>query len=226
MSSHRAAIPKRRSAGISAACALVLALAATASAQNDAADAKLLIERLGIRQGTTVAEIGAGDGALTLAIARHVGPSGRVLTTELGESALARLRAAVEQANAANVTVVEARADAVNLPDACCDAIFMRSVYHHFADPAAVNRTLLAALRPGGRLAVLDFAPPGEESSDPSQRDENSTHGVTAETVEAELRAAGFETVSSEARSGHRRGFIVVVRKPSADRPSARDGWR
>jgi SAM-dependent methyltransferase len=50
------------------------------------------------------------------------------------------------------------------LPDSCCDAMFMRDVYHHVTAPEAFNRSLFASLKPGGRLAILDFRPePGSK---------------------------------------------------------------
>jgi SAM-dependent methyltransferase len=124
----------------------------------------------------------------------------------------------MEKAEAANVTVLDGDANRTNLPEGCCDAVFMRSVYHHFEDPAAMNRSLRDSLRPGGRLAVMDFTPPnGAEASSPAGRDEDGHHGVTPETVLKELVQAGFKRVQVEERDA--RGFLVVVRKP-ADRSS------
>ena len=55
--------------------------------------------------------------------------------------------------------MLEGAAAATNLPPACCDAIFMRDVYHHITEPEAFNKSLAASLKPGGRLAVIDFPP-------------------------------------------------------------------
>jgi predicted methyltransferase len=91
----------------------------------------------------------------------------------------------------------------------------MRSVYHHFADPAAMNASLLKSLKPGGRLAVQDFGPPpGAESPTPAGRSEDGHHGVTAPTIKRELEAAGFEIVSA-AEFGLR-GVLVVARRPAS----------
>jgi ubiquinone/menaquinone biosynthesis C-methylase UbiE len=193
------------------AAAVVCAVIVTRA--DDTSDAERLIETLGLQAGSTVGEIGAGEGELTILVARHVGPSGRVFTTELGENRVRTLRAAVEKASVGNVTIVEADAARTNLPEGCCDAVFMRAVYHHFGDPAAMNRSLWASLRPGGRLAVMDFTPRGdEEASNPADRDEGGRHGVKPETVLKELVAAGFERIQVEDREG--RDFLVVVRKP------------
>jgi ubiquinone/menaquinone biosynthesis C-methylase UbiE len=209
---------RARTLGIAAAAAVTIGVTGIAIVMarraDDQSDATRLIEVLNLQAGSTVAEIGAGDGEITILVAKHVGPTGRVYTTELGSDRFKKLKEAVTKAQAANVTVLEAHATRSNLPEACCDAIFMRSVYHHFEDPAAMNKTFFDALRAGGRLAVIDFSPPpGAEAKDPADRDQDGHHGVTSETVVNELTRAGFERVEGEPRN--ERGFLVVVRKPS-----------
>ncbi len=179
--------------------------------QNNQADTATLIEALQLGPGSVVAEIGAGDGDITVALASHVGTRGRVYTSELGQERLARLRSAVEKAAAANVEIVEGRDREANLPDACCDAIFMRNVYHHFTDPAAMHASFLRALKPGGRIAIIDFRPPAATAA-PGQRAANGSHGVSDDTVAAELSAAGFDVLSTDERGN--RWFIVVAAKP------------
>jgi predicted methyltransferase len=88
----------------------------------------------------------------------------------------------------------------------------MRDVYHHFTDPGSMNASIFAALKPGGRVAVVDFAPPAKEASRPADRDQDGMHGVSAETVSREIKDAGFEPVSSEVPAG--RWFMVVASKP------------
>jgi predicted methyltransferase len=130
----------------------------------------------------------------------------------LNPKRLAAVGQAVEKAGLHNVTLVEGHERDTNLPPACCDAVFMRSVYHHFADPAAMNASLFASLKPGGRLAVIDFAPEGPESPDPKGRADEKHHGVTGPTVARELEAAGFTVLSTEhIQKGQ---FIVVARRP------------
>jgi ubiquinone/menaquinone biosynthesis C-methylase UbiE len=199
-------------AAVLATCAFVAGI--VVYTQSDAADATTLIEVLQLKPGSVVAEIGAGDGDLTLVVAKHVGASGRVFTSELGTDRVRSLRAAVEKAGAANVHVIEGHETHANLPDACCDAVFMRNVYHHFGDPPLMNASFLRALKPGGRIAIIDFTPPKGETAAPGQRGEDGRHGVTRDTVESELKGAGFEIVSSEDRA--RRGLIVVAAKPGS----------
>lgn len=196
-----------------AATLMLLGCAAAApAAQEDAGDVAWLVEVLELGPGSVVADIGAGGGELTIAMAAHVGAAGRVFASELGDDSRARLEQAVESADVANVTVIEAGLDRTNLPAVCCDAVFTRFVYHHFADPLAMNGSLWQSLKPGGRVAVIDFAPRGSESSEPGGRATGDHHGVTARTVAGELREAGFTIVTAERGPG--RTIHVVAVKP------------
>jgi predicted methyltransferase len=196
--------------------ALVAAVAAVApvGSQGEAADPSRLIDALQLRPGSVIAEIGAGDGKLTLALAAHVGEGGRVFTTELGAERLERLREAVATSGLSQVEVLEAHERRTNLTDACCDAVLMRDVYHHFDDPAAMNASVFAALKPGGRVAVIDFGPSGQEADDASGRDRSGHHGVGRQTVSRELDTAGFTAVSGSTIGGRR--FMVVAQKPAS----------
>jgi ubiquinone/menaquinone biosynthesis C-methylase UbiE len=189
------------------------AIIAGAAVQNDAADAARLVDVLAVRPGAILADIGAGDAALSIPMAREVGPAGHIFATELGGAPLERLRQAVAAAGVKNIEAIEGDPRRTNLPAACCDGIFIRNVYHHFADPPAMNASLRDALKPGRRLAVLDFAPDGPEATTPAERGGGKTHGVTAPTVARELQQAGFEPVLTEQRGGQT--FLVVVRKPN-----------
>jgi ubiquinone/menaquinone biosynthesis C-methylase UbiE len=198
---------------------LVLLPTAPATAQSSdqlAADAKRVIEALAIRSGSVVAEIGAGDGELTEKIAEAVGPTGRVFSNELTPDRGDVIRTRLATARIQNVTVVTGSAEETGLPDRCCDGIFMRDVYHHFTHPAAMNASILRALRPGGTLVILEFGPPpGTESADVARRGEDGQHGITPATLERELKAAGFEVLSTM-RYGFR-ASITVARSRDID---------
>jgi tRNA A58 N-methylase Trm61 len=194
---------------------LFVQTAASAQRSGSTISTTAIFEAIGVREGVTVCETGAGDGELSIAAARIVGPNGRVYTSELGEDRLKTLREHVANSGLAHITVVAGDAVRTNFPEAGCDALFMRNVYHHFADPAAMNASISGALRPGGRVAIVDFSPPDKEAAHPSDRSKDGMHGVSAETVSRELEEAGFEPVSSEA--GEQRWFMVVVSKPKQE---------
>ena len=173
-----------------------------------------IIEAIGVKEGGTVCEIGAGDGASTIAAARIVGPAGHVYTSELGEKRINRLREKVAASGHAHITVVAGEAGRTNFPDGVCDGVFLRDVYHHFTDPLAMNRSIAASLKPGGRVAVVDFTPPRQEAETAGDRASDGRHGVQPETVSREMKEAGLEPASSELPD--RRWFMVVLAKPKS----------
>jgi ubiquinone/menaquinone biosynthesis C-methylase UbiE len=195
---------------------LLLLLSATtlscAQAPGNQSDVDWLIEVLDIKSASTVADIGAGDGDQTLTIAKHLGSKGIIYSTELGTESVEGLKQAVTNTGVGNITVLEGDPTRTNLPEQCCDAIFLRRVYHHITEPKAFNSSLFASLKPGGRLAIIDFKPRGSEA-DPEGRSSGSQHGVMAATVVKELTQAGFTLISSEEGSG--RDIYVVMQKPN-----------
>lgn len=199
-----------------AAVALFVTLlgpAAPSDLQSGAVATESIFKAIGLEAGQTVCEMGAGDGQLSIAAARVVGAQGHVYTSELGEARLKALRQRVSASTLPQITVVEGAPAQTNFPDAGCDAVFMRNVYHHFAEPAAMNASIAASLKPGGRLAIVDFSPPpGAEAPTPAERGKDGMHGVTAETLSREMKEAGFEPVATEA--GSQRWFMIVVAKP------------
>jgi ubiquinone/menaquinone biosynthesis C-methylase UbiE len=180
--------------------------------QSGAIETGRIFEAIQVREGATVCEIGAGDGELAIAAAKAVGPSGHVYASELGDERIRALREKTAAATLPQITVVAGDPVRTNFPDAACDALFMRNVYHHFGDPARMDASIFAALKPGGRLAIIDFTPPGKEAAAAADRGKDGMHGVTADTVSRELKEAGFEPVASE--TGSQRWFMVVVAKP------------
>jgi len=172
-----------------------------------------LIELLAIEPGMTVAEIGAGDGDLTVLIARKLGGAGHMYSTEVSEKRLKKMRENVAEAGLENVTIVTGGATGTNLPAGCCDAVFMETVYHHFTDPGAMDASLFAALKRGGRLAVIDFPPrSGGVNGVPDNR---GGHGMPIALLIEELEAAGFEfTERIDGWQG--RQYCIVFTKPPA----------
>ena len=195
--------------------ALVSASSSLALAQSarTAPETGKIFEALELKPGSVVGEIGAGNGELTLAAARVVGTQGKVFTSELGDERVKALEKAVQASGLSQITVLTGDAGKTNFSDRCCDAIFMRNVYHHFGDPLAMTRSIAASLKPGGRVAVVDFMPNRNrpEAARPADRANNESHGVSAESVARELREAGLEIVKSE--PGNDRWFMVVAFK-------------
>jgi ubiquinone/menaquinone biosynthesis C-methylase UbiE len=195
--------------------ALFVALARANSYDRDAAALSRLMRW---SAGQTLAEIGAGDGQLTFAAAKTVGPTGRVYTTELDEEKLAGLKTTAHRRKLENVTVIKADPVETNLPEGCCDGVFIRHVYHHFSQPDVTDASILRALKPGGYVAVIDFAPrKALTESDPVNGvpKNRGGHGIPKTIIEKELSAAGFELLPEQDWPGHD-DYCVLARKPAA----------
>jgi SAM-dependent methyltransferase len=158
------------------------------------AEAPKLVDVLGLKPGMAVADVGSGGGAMTVVLGHWIG-SGHVFATDVTANALRMTREYAKKEGLANVTVIEGAADRTNLPDACCDAVFLRNVFHHVTDPVPFNKSLYASLKPGGRLAIIDF-PPSKGSKlfegVPANRE---GHGIPVSVLVDEMKTAGFTHV-------------------------------
>jgi predicted methyltransferase len=157
-------------------------------------EAPSLVEVLELKPGMTVADVGSGGGAMTVVLGKWIG-AGRVFATDVTQNAVRMTREYAKKEGLTNVTVIEGAAAATNLPDASCDAVFLRNVFHHVTDPVPFNKSLYASLKPGGRLAIIDF-PPGKGSKlFPGVPENRGGHGIPAAVVVDEMQAAGFTHV-------------------------------
>jgi ubiquinone/menaquinone biosynthesis C-methylase UbiE len=175
-------------------------------------EAERFIETLGIEPGMTVADVGAGDGWLAVEVAHRVGPGGHVFATEIDPQGLAEIRAAAARERLDYLTVVTAGERETGLPPACCEVVYLRYVYHHLTHPAAVNESLFNAIVPGGRLAIIDFAPRGLLRLVAAHGDREGGHGVHRQDVVREVTAAGFRLEQREDHWGQI-GYLLVFRR-------------
>ena len=170
------------------------------------------------KPGHTIAEIGAGKGEMTVAAAERVGPSGHVFSTELDSKRMADIKTIVATRKLTNVTIIKAGEADANLPPECCDAVFMRDVYHHFTHPAEIDASLFRALKPGGLLAVIDFPPSkmlGLIAPVKGVLKNRGGYGIPQEVLIDEFFAAGFQ-VDVIPSDWPGRSYCVVFRKPFA----------
>ncbi|HKN74967.1 MAG TPA: methyltransferase domain-containing protein [Candidatus Acidoferrum sp.] len=173
-----------------ATASLAYALGAKASAPDEIPKLASLMDW---KAGTVVADIGAGDGSYTFAAVEHVGATGKVFATEIDAEKLKALRAEVKKRELQNVTVVESGEAETNLPDSCCDAIFLRRVYHHLTKPLDFDASLIRSLKPGGKLAIIDFPPHPEYGKVKGVPKDREDHGVQQKILIDELTKAGFQ---------------------------------
>jgi ubiquinone/menaquinone biosynthesis C-methylase UbiE len=167
-------------------------------ANADAADEiKRLAALMEWKPETIVADVGAGDGSYAFAAAQLVGASGKVFATEIAQEKLTSLRSDVAKRHLTNVVVVESKEADTNLPAECCDAIFLRRVYHHLTKPAEFDAALVRSLKPGGKLAIIEFPP--RSGLDPVEGvpANRGGHGIPQKVVIEELTSTGLQLVKT-----------------------------
>lgn len=184
----------------------------TAGARAD--EAERLIAALGLAPGQAVADVGAGDGDWSEVLAREVGPSGHVYSTEVDSSLVKEIRETLEDAGYENFTAILGDQESTGLDPECCDAILMRMVYHHFKDPGPMRGDLIRALRPGARIAIIDIRPQRNWSELEGVPDRGG-HGIEPEDLVSEMTTAGFELVErTDDWNGDEDRYCLVFRRP------------
>ena len=154
-------------------------------------DVPKLTDVLGLQPGMTIADVGAGFGAMTVVLGKWIG-TGHVFATDIGERQLSVIRDYVKREGLTNVTVIEGATASTNLPPACCDAVFLQNVYHHIVSVSEFNASLKASLKPGGRLAIIDFVPTKGSELPKGVPANRGGHGVPPSVVIEEMKAAGL----------------------------------
>jgi ubiquinone/menaquinone biosynthesis C-methylase UbiE len=141
-----------------------------------------VLKAVGITKGMTVAEIGAGRGRYVVQLAVRVGEIGKVYAEDIDAAALSHLKNRCEQWGLENVEIILGEVIDPKLPEGKLDLIFVISSYHHFDDPVSLLRTALSALKPEGKLAVVEWIP----------WNKNDHEGTTPEKMKAEMNDAGY----------------------------------
>jgi ubiquinone/menaquinone biosynthesis C-methylase UbiE/broad specificity phosphatase PhoE len=163
-----------------------------------------VVRALQLHAGDSVADIGAGSGYFTLRLADAVGAAGRVYAVDIGEDMLRHLEQRVRQAGLSTVEVIAARPDDPLLPPGSVDLVFICDTWHHIDDRPRYLATLARALKPGGRIAIVDFhrreLPVGPP---PSMK-------LAREQVVAEFAAAGYR-LAEEHRVLEYQYFLVFA---------------
>lgn len=115
-----------------------------------------VVKHLKIKPGDRVADLGAGGGYFTLRFAREVGEEGRVYAVDIEREYLTYITKSAERAKLNNIVTVLATERESGLEERSVDLIFIRNVFHHITEPVAYFRRLKRALRPGGRIAIVE----------------------------------------------------------------------
>jgi ubiquinone/menaquinone biosynthesis C-methylase UbiE len=158
-----------------------------------------IFEAVGVSEGLTVCEIGAGNGELTVAAARVVGPKGKIFSSELGATSIRALQIQVKSSGLEQIVVVEGDPKRTNFPDNSCDAVLMRFVWHHLDDRVAMSSSVAQSLKPGGRVAIVEGV-----TTEPTEAD----RGPRSALIAQDFKAVGLEAVVPDVWGP--RWFMVV----------------
>jgi ubiquinone/menaquinone biosynthesis C-methylase UbiE len=145
------------------------------------------IDVLKIEKGSTVADIGAGSGYMTVKLAKKVGPQGRVYANDIQPAMLDLLNKRLARSKAANVSVVLGAQDDPRLPLEALDLALMVDVYHELSQPQLMLRHIRASLKPGGRLVLLEYRK--EDPNIPIKPE----HKMSVADAKLEVEAEGFK---------------------------------
>lgn len=170
-------------------------------------EAEMVMDWAGIEAGTTVADIGAGEGYYTVRLAERVGDTGRVLAQDINRGALDRLGERVGRERLDNVAIKEGDIADPKLPAASFDRIFMVHMYHEITEPYAFLWNMRPALKKGGRVIVVDRDYPTDQ------------HGIPPKLLFCEFAALGYQLTDFAARKeevgGYFASFEVTGERPA-----------
>jgi ubiquinone/menaquinone biosynthesis C-methylase UbiE len=184
-----------------------------------------VIAALDLKQGQVVADVGCGAGYFSLKLAPKVAGQGSVLAEDiLGESlAFLWLRALLH--GRSNIHIVFGELDNPHLPEGSADAALIANSYHEFTKPLAILQQVFRALRPNGRLVILDRGARTDQGE--SREVQMQRYQIALPLVEDEMRQVGFEMISRDdrfidrpaiERLGDRTDdhlwWLIVARKP------------
>ena len=166
----------------------------------------LAISILKIPKGAIVADIGAGSGYMTIRMAQRVGPTGRVYANDLQPQMLDILGRRLAEQRLANVTLVQGTIDDPKLPAASLDLELLVDVYHEFSRPQAMLQRLREALKPDGRLVLLEYRK--EDPSIPIRPE----HKMSVAEAKLEVEHEGFTLAKVDEALPRQHILIFTVR--------------
>ena len=173
-----------------------------------------MLDALEIKPGQTVADVGAGVGFHALKLSKRVGPEGKVYATDVQPQMIAMLKRNAKMFNATNVIPLLCTQTDTKLPDGQVDLILMVDVYHECSQPEIVAQGLHKALKPKGRLVLVEFR--GEDPEVPIKEE----HKMTIAQVRKELEPQGFKLLKVHDFLPWQH-IIVLEKTEKAEKPSS-----
>jgi len=164
---------------------------------------------LKIARGSAVADIGAGSGYITEKLSARVGATGRVFANDVQPQMLDLLSRRLARKKITNVTLVQGNIDDPRLAESSVDLEIMVDVYHEFSRPQAMLRHLRDALKPGGRLVLLEYRK--EDPTIPIRPE----HKMSVAEAKLEVEAEGFALAKVD-ESLPRQHILIFTARPAS----------
>ena len=146
-----------------------------------------LMDAMGLKEGMVIADVGAGRGRLTVFFASRVGDNGLVMANDIDKNALEYLENRCEKNHITNVETFLGTTVDPGLPEDRADIIFLVSTYHHLEKPVELIRNTIPALKPDGRLVIVE--------RDPVKTGQASSESTKQEVLISQVSEAGYELV-------------------------------
>jgi arsenite methyltransferase len=169
-----------------------------------------VIKVLELKDGTVVADIGAGSGYFSRRFAKAVAPSGKVYAVDIDKEILEYLRKRAQAEKITNIEIIVSKEDDPMLPADSIDLAFFADTTHHIANRVSFYRTLSKALKKGARMAIIDYPP---EAHDKGFCHHLPEELVTASQVKSEAEEAGFKLVKEFDFLLPRQYFLVFEKR-------------
>ena len=194
-------------------------------AKKRAESLRKLADRLEIRRGAAIADIGAGEGRDSWVFADIVGKKGSVFAVEITEESVVALREEVAKRELPQVRPLLGQSETPNLPENSVDMAFMHYVYHHLAKPRKMLESLWRSLKPGGYYVVVDRHKGTLVDWVPREQREEKHFWIAETTFMREAREAGFEFVDFGEREWFAKNdtFVMIMQRPIEIGQSGRD---
>ncbi|MDE3153596.1 MAG: class I SAM-dependent methyltransferase [Acidobacteriota bacterium] len=153
-----------------------------------------IMDELGIADGSVVADLGAGSGWFTVRLSRRVGPNGLVYAEDIQPQMIEVINRRIDLEGMHNVKTILGTPDDPYLPAGKLDAVLIVDAYHEIENPVALLRHVADALKPDGRVGVVDFTP-GDGGPGPSAADRPDPASIVRTAGEAGLHLVKHENV-------------------------------
>ena len=179
---------------------------------------KEILQAIKLKPTDVVADIGAGTGLFTRLFASNLGPEGRVIAVDIAQKFLDHIEVTCREQNLRNVETLLCKDDSTELPPESVDVAFICDTYHHFEFPQKTMTSLLKALKPGGRVILIDFERIEGESSDWTMDHVRAGQ----EVFEAEVLESGFQK-ADEIKDLLKENYMVVFERAEQKQASVEE---